>query len=320
MTNIFLFWCGPFGQALTKLLLEVNPQQGFSVADIRLDIAQDMVKNTFSWKESQFTCLSKNHDDKELRAYLHEADLVIIAVGAKYMLGVMDEYLSEIKSEACLLNVNKGLSPQGKIYYEEFVSMNRPDIKYAALGWGMAANEVIQGETTGATIWCNHQDRSQKLQELFESDTLKVQITSDISWVETTGIVKNILSLHAGFLQGEREISEVEEEIDELVEKYTLDIIDHAQQINVQKETFKNTYCWNHNQYWDIRTSCYGNTRNMRLWRERKKRASLLEAKDMFEKEKINVEWMTTMTVIKADPQHPWRNLLCVKDLLPEIA
>jgi glycerol-3-phosphate dehydrogenase len=86
--------------------------------------------------------------------------------------------------------------------------------------------------------------------------------------VETAGVLKNLISLQAGYVAMQDDTSS----IDTLVAQATQQIKNHADQLHLNPSTFDQTYCRDHPVYGDMRTSCYGGTRNFmlgQLWKKK---------------------------------------------------
>lgn len=319
MNNITIIWFGPFGQALTKILLQANNDSYITVTDLDKNFVSDVIETTFVNHKDRIQWISSKEDKQQYHTAISSAHIIILAVWSTYMTAVMQEIAPYMQSGSCLINVNKWLSPNWKICFEEFGELDTEHIHYATLAWGMAAWDVMDGTHTRATLGVEDTSYSKDIKKYFESDTFACERTSDIRWVEYAGVLKNIISIQAGYTQAEQEIDDVRPEIDDLVMRCTRQIQDHAILLWIQKETFEKTYCRDHPEYGDIRTSCYGETRNMKLWRERARAWVLNEAVQNFTQRHITVEGINTLGVIATHEDHPFMNLDFVRNLLENL-
>jgi len=315
MNNIAIIWFGPFGQALTKILLQASEETYIFAIDIHRAQVSDAINLEFVEYADRITALSKTYNEVTYQQAIADADLVIIAVWSTYMLPVMQEVLPLMRSDACVMNVNKWLSPHGLSFVQEFEKLET-DVIYATLAGGMAAYDVMDGTPTRATIGVSDPQMIPKLQKIFQSELFGSQIVDDVRGVEYAWVLKNIISIQAGKLQWEQELSVVQDQIDELVARCTHQIQDQAAELGIDPTTYDQTYCRDHPVYGDIRTSCYGETRNMRLGREWAKLWDLHQAIQRFEDQGITVEWVNTLRTIQDIPDHPLLRLAFVQELM----
>ena len=319
MNNIVIIGFGPFGQALTKILLQANTESIITVVDIDQKYVLDVIDTTFVDQKHRLTWISSVDDIVSYDQAVTTADMVIVAVWSKFMTWVMQAILPKMQSGSCLVNVNKWLSTNWNICYEEYRACDRPDVTYATLAGGMAAYDVMDDMLTKATIAVSDVSITKKIKKCFESEIFACDVISDITWVEYAGVLKNIISIQAWYIQADQDIDTVRTQIDQLVAVCTKQIQDHAQQLGVDPSTFDQTYCRDHPEYGDIRTSCYGDTRNMRLGRERAKQWSLASAIHSFEQQKITVEGINTLRTVALMEDHPFLELLFVQDLMQKL-
>jgi len=61
----------------------------------------------------------------------------------------------------------------------------------------MIAQELVDEKTLGATIACKNLEIAQKLQKLFESEKLKIEISQNVKNTELISSIKNIIALFA---------------------------------------------------------------------------------------------------------------------------
>lgn len=242
-------------------------------------------------------------------------DIIIVAVGSKYMIPVMQELAVVMKPWSGMVNVAKGLSPNGNIFLDEFLALWRDDLSYAALAWGMAAKDVMEWMPRGASIAATSPEFGTILEELLWSASLQIHSSTDVRGVEMAGILKNIVSIQAWY----HAVPDDEASIDAIVESSVTQIKTHADQLKIQASTFDHTYCRDHPEYGDIRTSCYGGTRNFMLGQLRKKKWSLSDAIQHCIDQWITVEWANTLKVLEWDPDHPLHVLPFVHELVSEL-
>ena len=310
--NIVILWFWPFGQALTALLLKKNSEAQITCLDLDATFVTEQIQQHFAADADRLIPLSSKNPTAD-KVYA-EADLVVIAVWSRFMVPVMENLVKLMKPGAALLNVAKALSPDGKMFAEEFAALDADHLHYAALAWWMAAQDIMQGKTTWASIACADVWRWDQLQELFASEFLEVHLTTDVTGVEMAWILKNMVSIYAGYV-GSEDISA----IDEVVAKATQQIQNYADQLQIQASSFDQTYCRNHPSYGDIKTSCYGGTRNFMLGQLWKKTWSLPEAIQHCKDKNITVEWANTLHALLQDPTHPFTSLAFVEELIGKL-
>ena len=319
MSHITIIGFGPFGQALTKILLYAREDTHIFAIDIQRDVVMQSIDERFANEVDRMTPLSKAYNRWACEQAIGSSQLVIIAVWSKYMLSVLQETLPHMQPGTCVINVNKWLSPHGKAFVEEYLQLGHSWVVYATLAGGMAAADVMDHLHTRATIAVRDKNVSDIIQKYFESDMFGAQIIDDVKGVEYAWVLKNIISIQAGNLQWEQELSAVRDQIDQLVSQCTQQIQELADVLGVQSATYDQTYCRDHPEYGDIRTSCYGGTRNFRLWQQRAMTWDLHKAIQQFADQHITVEGINTLRAIAQIPDHPFLQLRFVREMLGEL-
>lgn len=66
----------------------------------------------------------------------------------------------------------------------------------------MIASELVEARPLGADIGVSDLSIGSTLEEIFQSDTLTIRITSEYKNVELYGALKNIFALYVGYLEG----------------------------------------------------------------------------------------------------------------------
>ncbi len=317
--NILLIWCWPFGEALLKLFLDTSEDFSISCADISYENVENMLSRSFESQKPLIQQVCKQEDETTYFASIAQADAILIAPWAKYMFDVLLDVNTYAKPWALVINVNKWLSITWNILFQDFQDLERDDLTYASLWWWMAAWDVMIWEPVWASIWYDTPSSQALLQSMWSSPQFEIEYLQDSAGIEHAWVLKNILSIRSWYLLGEDLLDIKKTEIDEYIRNCTAEIQANSEYLNILPSTFDQTYCRNHPIYGDIKTSCYGNTRNMRLGKARKRLWSLANAVKECADQGITVEWYNTLVQVAKYPEHPYNILSFVKDMLEEI-
>ncbi len=326
--------CWPFGKCLVKCMHEQHEDfNELVLADLATDPICEFLEQAYPESNVTYHVVSKKENEEEYVRQLSRTTLVFVAVWSRYMNLVLDELVSVTGPWTCIVNVAKALSPNSLTFWDEFLHRfpKESGVTYATLAWWMAAYDIEAGKHVRATVACRSKNDFDRIDRLLWSPWFQMERSSDIKGVELAWILKNIISLRAWFLLAEHgSLEAARSYIDIHVQTSTQQIKDHASVLWSLPETFDHTYCRDHPEYGDIRTSCYGNTRNMKLWMKRFELEHawtesitwkpLLDAKAEFDTQRITVEWMNSLLQIKEISDHELLVLPFVSDMMKEIS
>ncbi|RKY36971.1 MAG: glycerol-3-phosphate dehydrogenase [Candidatus Omnitrophota bacterium] len=137
-----------------------------------------------------------------LEIALKGAEIVVLAVPAQYMRGV----LRKIKKYNCalikFLTVAKGIELETAKFMSEVICLELGKVKLAVLSGPNIASEVAQGIPSACVCASLDKDLSLEIQEIFTSNLFRVYTHNDLIGVELGGALKNVIAIACGICDG----------------------------------------------------------------------------------------------------------------------
>lgn len=137
---------------------------------------------------------------------LSQPGLIIVDLHSSGIRPVFRQLAPYLYDGVVIVNHAKGLEPEThklplEVVAEEMQKAGKRATLAAVSGW-MIARNLVNGGTSYVEVACADDDIAAKLQQLMQSDTLKVKTSRDVIGVQMAGILKNYLSIVAGFFDG----------------------------------------------------------------------------------------------------------------------
>jgi glycerol-3-phosphate dehydrogenase (NAD(P)+) len=134
---------------------------------------------------------------------LKYCDVLIVAVSSQASFSVISAIKPLLEKKLIIINTAKALdSLSAKRLSEIYIDQLGDGIEYASLSGGTIASDLFKHEPLGVDIACKNESLLKLLIDIFSSDELYVQGTTDLVGVELAGAYKNVLSLIAGLVAG----------------------------------------------------------------------------------------------------------------------
>lgn len=132
-----------------------------------------------------------------------DCDVLVVAVSSNATSSVIKAIKPLINDKLVVINTAKALSSDNaKRLSELYTAELGSGIYYASLSGGTIASDLFKHQPLGVDIACEDKESLELLVDVFSSDELYVQGTSDLLGVELAGAYKNVLSLLAGLVYG----------------------------------------------------------------------------------------------------------------------
>jgi len=133
-----------------------------------------------------------------------DVDILISAVPGKYLRSVSREFMTYLENQTEVLSVTKGIDHEtsqtmSQVLREEW---GLADDKVAVLSGPNFAREVAEGMPTASVVASSNRKLTEKFQSLLSTDTFRVYTSEDIVGVELGGVIKNIVAIGAGIIEG----------------------------------------------------------------------------------------------------------------------
>jgi glycerol-3-phosphate dehydrogenase (NAD(P)+) len=139
---------------------------------------------------------------EDMQTALSEAGLVILAVPAKGMQSVVEQFAPYISPAQPVLSAAKGLEPETGRRMSEIITSVLPSQPVAALSGPNLASEVAAGMPTTTVVASADGALCKQAQQLLMRPRFRVYTNHDLIGVELGGALKNIIAISAGISDG----------------------------------------------------------------------------------------------------------------------
>lgn len=133
------------------------------------------------------------------------ADLVVMAVPSRAFREVIRRFAGEIRAEAPVLSLAKGLEPETYKRMTQVLAAELPAPaagRVAVLSGPNHAEEVALDIPSASTVAAADLDLAISIQKMISSPTFRVYVNPDVTGVELCGATKNVIALAAGMSDG----------------------------------------------------------------------------------------------------------------------
>ena len=197
--NIGIIGCGAYAIALSSLLEKKNI-------------------NIMMWTalQSEYEELSKTRKNSKVLDYelnknikfttsmdtlINENEAIILAIPAKFIKSTI-ALIKNIKDKPILI-ATKGIESSEKVLIHEYLKKELKITKVASISGPSFAKEVVTKEPIGLTLASEDKETLDYFLNLFNNISyLTLELREDIIGVELCGILKNIMAIFSGILDG----------------------------------------------------------------------------------------------------------------------
>nr|WP_314277166.1 NAD(P)H-dependent glycerol-3-phosphate dehydrogenase [uncultured Peptostreptococcus sp.] len=138
----------------------------------------------------------------EIHDIVSMADFIVLAVPSQQIRSVCKEISKSIRREQVLVNVAKGIEKSTSSRLSQVCLEELPNNPYCILSGPSHAEEVIMKMPTTLVSASESLEVSQKVQDLFMNEYIRVYTNTDMVGVELGSTTKNIIAFGAGILEG----------------------------------------------------------------------------------------------------------------------
>ena len=138
----------------------------------------------------------------DMKAALKDASIVVFAVPAQNFRKVFEEAAVYMPSDAVAVNVAKGIEKGSLMRLSQIAMQIKTDVKYAVLSGPSHAEEIARKLPTTVAAASADRELSLMIQDIFNTERLRVYTNDDMIGVELGGALKNIIALGAGISDG----------------------------------------------------------------------------------------------------------------------
>ncbi|MFM8775910.1 MAG: NAD(P)H-dependent glycerol-3-phosphate dehydrogenase [Actinomycetota bacterium] len=142
------------------------------------------------------------HCSADLAAVVSNASIVIMAVPSNGFREVASRVAQHVGAGAPIVSLSKGLERDSLNRMTEVVGQVMPDNPVAVLTGPNLAHEIMLGQPAATVVACVDQQIARDIQKVLALPTLRVYTNSDVVECEISGVVKNVIAIAAGIVEG----------------------------------------------------------------------------------------------------------------------
>ncbi|MEO5974404.1 MAG: NAD(P)H-dependent glycerol-3-phosphate dehydrogenase [Ilumatobacteraceae bacterium] len=138
----------------------------------------------------------------DLDSAVSGADVIAMAVPSRGMREVASQVARHARPGTPMMSLAKGLERGTLLRMSEVITQVAPGHEVAVLSGPNLAREILVGQPTASVVACQDPEIARMLQELFSRPTFRLYTNSDVIGCEIGGVVKNVVAIAAGIVQG----------------------------------------------------------------------------------------------------------------------
>ena len=128
---------------------------------------------------------------------------IFLCIPSQFIKKIIFKFKTIYKKEMVFLNCSKGIEHDSQLLLSDLIKKNLPGVKIAVLSGPSFAIEVAKKRPTAVTIASKNHNDAKNLAGLINSKILRCYYSNDIVGVQFGGIVKNILAIASGIVEGQ---------------------------------------------------------------------------------------------------------------------
>ncbi len=200
MERVGVIGCGAWGTTFAKLLAEKGHKVGLWCHDG--EIARHITlhrRHPFVLKDIP---LPGTISTKTLLSDLiEESDFLVLSVASSYI-SILNS-IKPVYKNTPLLGLTKGvLENQTTLFVSDYIKNTLEECPYGVLSGPNLASEIAQNYPAATVIASKNPDVAAQFQRLVNSPFFRVYTSSDVKGVEIGGILKNVIAIAAGIVDG----------------------------------------------------------------------------------------------------------------------
>lgn len=133
---------------------------------------------------------------------LSSASVFLSVVPSKYLRAVMERFKEHYPGDRPIVSATKGLEQGTLLTATSVIRDVLGDVPLAVLSGPSHAEEVAQRMPTTVVLACTHADQARHIQDLLNTERFRVYTHDDMIGVELGGVLKNVISIAAGIVDG----------------------------------------------------------------------------------------------------------------------
>ncbi len=195
--NICIAGAGTIGTALANVLAEKDSLY-IQLLSVEKDVVNDINTNnvnTHYFPQIRLNPSLKATMDNDI---LQSADIVFLAIPSTVVVPYVQSLREHLNPEALLINLAKGFGSQDETIVDNLRKV--VDNPVCTLKGPTFAREIINHMPTAMTLGADDESIFRLMNDVFESTTIHIDYTKDITGVEMLSILKNIYAITIGIV------------------------------------------------------------------------------------------------------------------------
>ena len=137
-----------------------------------------------------------------LQDVVRDASIVMMAVPSNGFRDVLVEVAKYVSPEVPIVSLTKGLERDTLKRMTEVIADVLPRHCVAVLTGPNLAHEILAGQPAATVVGCSDDEIAKQIQVLLTRPTLRVYTNPDVVGCEIGGVVKNVIAIAAGIVEG----------------------------------------------------------------------------------------------------------------------
>lgn len=140
----------------------------------------------------------------DLLTVLENVNIIVVAIPGKYLGAAAREFAGHLDNQMTVVSVVKGIEPNESLTMSELLQKHwsLDESRISVLSGPNFAKEVASRMPSAAVVASKNRDLTQSVQQLFSTAYFRVYRSSDVKGVEMGGVLKNVVAIGAGIIEG----------------------------------------------------------------------------------------------------------------------
>lgn len=195
--NICIIGAGTIGTALANVLAEKDSLD-IQLLSVEKDVVNDINDNNVNTHYFPQIRLNPRLKATMDNGILQSADIVFLAIPSVVVVPYVQSLREHLNPEALLINLAKGFGSQDETIVDNLRKV--VDNPVCTLKGPTFAREIINHMPTAMTLGADDESIFRLMNDVFESTTIHIDYTKDITGVEMLSILKNIYAITIGIV------------------------------------------------------------------------------------------------------------------------
>lgn len=160
-----------------------------------------LIKNRKSDK-IDYTIPSNITISNNIKEVVEEADIIVIAVPAKFVGNVCNQFKNYYKDKQIICIASKGIEQDTCLFLYDVVRNNINTNNIAVISGGTFAVDMIKNVPVGLSLATKSNYTRNLIIKCMQNNYVKLRHTKDIIGTEICGSIKNVIAIAAGMIDG----------------------------------------------------------------------------------------------------------------------